>query len=89
MSLKFFFKFERCVILICSNPMKYYNKIFDIFLYEGVFSFLCSLLLFLLDDRYTDLVFKVSIISIIIAIGLWIAGNFFNLFTKEDQFEEN
>ena len=73
---------------IAANPMKYYNKIFDIFLYEGVFSFFCSFLLLLLDDKYTDLLFKVSIGSIIIAVVLWITGRFFNLFTKEDQFEE-
>jgi len=68
--------------------MKYYNKVFDIFLYQGVFILLFSFLLLLLDDRYTALSFKVSISSIIIAGILWITGRFFNLFIKEDQFEE-
>jgi len=68
--------------------MKYYNKVFDIFLYQGVFILLFSFLLLLLDDRYTALSFKVSISSFIIAGILWITGHFFNLFTKEDQFEE-
>ena len=74
---------------IAANPMKYYNKVFDIFLYQGAFIFLFSLLLLLLDDRYAAISFKVSICSMITAGLLWITGHFFNLFTKEDQFEEN
>ena len=73
----------------CSNPMKYYNKVFDIFLYEGVFIFLFSLLLFLLNDIYTEIFFKVSISSIITAGVLWITGHSFNLFVNEDDFEES
>jgi len=69
--------------------MKYYNKVFDIFLYEGVFIFLFSLLLLLLNDIYTEIFFKVSIYSIIIACVLWITGHLFNLFVKEDNFEES
>jgi len=69
--------------------MKYYNKVFDIFLYEGVFIFLFSLLLLLLDDIYTEVFFKVSISSVITAGLLWVTGHCFNLFTKEDQFQEN
>ena len=73
---------------IAANPMKYYNKVFDVFLYQGVFILLFSFLLLLLDDRYAALSFKVSISSIIIAGVLWFAGRFFKLFAKEDQFEE-
>ena len=69
--------------------MKYYNKVFDIFLYEGVFIFLFSLLLLLLNDIYTEIFFKVSISSIITAGVLWITGHLFNLFAKEDDFEES
>jgi hypothetical protein len=69
--------------------MKYYNKVFDIFLYEGVFIFLFSLLLLLLNDIYTEIFFKVSIISIITAGLLWITGHLFNLFAQEDNFEES
>lgn len=69
--------------------MKYYNKVFDIFLYEGVFIFLFSFLLLLLNDVYTDVLFKVSVSSIIIAGVLWVTGYLFNLFAKEDQFEES
>ena len=69
--------------------MKYYNKIFDIFLYEGVFIFLFSCLLLLLNDRYTELFFKVSITSIIIAAILGVTGYLFNLFAKEEQYEES
>jgi len=69
--------------------MKYYNKVFDIFLYEGVFIFLFSLLLLLLDDIYTEVFIKVSISSIITAGVLWITGHLFNLFAKEDKFEES
>jgi len=69
--------------------MKYYNKIFDIFLYEGVFIFLFSLLLLLLNDIYTEIFFKISISSIITAAVLWITGHSFNLFVREDNFEES
>ena len=69
--------------------MKYYNKVFDIFLFQGVFILLFSFLLLLLDDKYAALSFKVSMGSIITAAILWITGNSFKLFTKEDQFEEN
>jgi len=68
--------------------MKYYNKVFDIFLYEGVYIFLFSWLLFLINDRYTDLFFKVSISSIIIACVLGVFGRVFKLFAKEDNYEE-
>ena len=69
--------------------MKYYNKIFDVFLYEGIYIFLFSLLLLLLNDRYTDIFFKVSIISMITAGVLWVIGYSFNLFVAEDNFEES
>ena len=69
--------------------MKYYNKVFDIFLYEGVFIFLFSLLLLLLNDRYTEVFFKVSLSSIAIAGVLGVTGYWFNLFAKEDSYEES
>ncbi|HJS54149.1 MAG TPA: hypothetical protein VJ765_06375 [Chitinophagaceae bacterium] len=69
--------------------MKYFNKIFDIFLYEGVFIFLFSWVLLLLNDRYTDIFFSIGIISVIIAAVLGIVGYSFNLFTKEDNFQES
>ncbi|HET9745496.1 MAG TPA: hypothetical protein VFP97_07285 [Chitinophagaceae bacterium] len=69
--------------------MKYYNRVFDIFLYEGVYIFLFSWLLFILNDRYTDVFFKVSIGSLILAAVLGIFGRVFNLFIKEDDFEES
>ena len=69
--------------------MKYFNKVFDIFLYEGIFVFLFSLILLLLDDQYTNLFFSISIYSVIIAIVLGIIGYLFGLFKKEDLFEES
>ena len=69
--------------------MKYYNKVFDIFLYEGVYIFLFSWLLLLLNDRYTEVFFKVSISSIAIAAMLGMVGRLFNLFAKEDNFGES
>lgn len=69
--------------------MKYFNKVFDIFLYEGIFIFLFSLLLLLLNDEYTDLFFSISIISVSIAIVLGIIGYLFGLFQKEDLYEES
>lgn len=72
-----------------ANPMKLYNKIFDIFLYEGINIFLFSLLLFFLNDLYADIILKVSIGSIVIAGVLGLFGNIFNLFAKEDDYEES
>lgn len=69
--------------------MKYYNKVFDVFLYEGIFIFLFGWVLLLLNDAYTNLVFSIGITSVIIATVLGITGYFFNLFTKEDNFEES
>jgi hypothetical protein len=69
--------------------MKYFNKVFDIFLFEGIFVFLFSSILFLLDDPYTNLFFSVGIISVIIAIVLGISGHLFGLFEKEDLYEES
>ena len=68
--------------------MKYYNKVFDIFLYEGVYIFLFSWLLLLINDRYTEFFFKVSVSSIVIAGVLAVFGRLFNLFAKEDLYEE-
>jgi hypothetical protein len=68
--------------------MKYYNKAFDIFFYEGVYIFLFSWLLFLLNDRYTEIFFKVSIGSLAIAGILELIGRTFGLFVKEDNYEE-
>ena len=76
-------------IYYSADPMRYYNKIFDIFLYEGIFIFLFSLLLLLLDDRYTNVFFKISLGSIGIAAILGITGYLFNLFFEEDLFEES
>lgn len=69
--------------------MKYYNKVFDIFLYEGVFIFLFSLLLLLLNDRYTSIFFTISISSIAMAALLGVTGYLFNLFSNEDVYEES
>ena len=69
--------------------MKYYNKVFDIFLYEGVYIFLFSWPLLLLNDRYTEVFFKISISSLVMAGVLGITGYLFNLFVKEDLFEES
>jgi hypothetical protein len=69
--------------------MKYFNKIFDIFLYQGIFIFFFSSVLFLVNDRYTGLFFSIGITSIIIAVVLGITGHFFNLFTKESSYEES
>ena len=68
--------------------MKHFNTVFDIFLYEGIFIFFFSALLFLLNDRFSDILFTISIISVIIAAILGIVGHFFHLFQQEDQFEE-
>jgi len=68
--------------------MKYYNKIFDIFLYEGIYIFLFSWLLLLINDRYTELFFIISIGSIIVAGFLGFLGHTFKLFAKEDDYHE-
>jgi hypothetical protein len=64
--------------------MKHYNKVFDIFLYEGVFIFLFSWVLLLLNDRYTEIFFSIGIVSVIIAAVLGATGYAFGLFTDED-----
>ena len=69
--------------------MKYFNKMFDIFLYEGIFIFLFSLLLLLLNDQNTKLFFSIAITSVIIAIVLGIIGYLFGLFQNEDLYEES
>jgi len=69
--------------------MKYFNKIFDIFLFEGIFVLLFSSVLLLLDDRFANLFFSISIVSILIAAILGVTGYFLNLFKKETSFEES
>lgn len=69
--------------------MKNYNRVFDIFLYEGIFSLLFSSLLFILEDPYTVLLFTIAIISLIIAGILGIVGYSFQLFAKENLYEES
>ena len=69
--------------------MRYYNKVFDIFFYEGIYIFLFSWLLFLLNDRYTEIFFKVSISSLVIAGILAVIGRVFGLFIKEDNYTES
>lgn len=69
--------------------MKYYNRVFDIFLYEGAYLFLFSWLLLILDDTYTNVFFKVSIGSLVMAGVLNLVGRYFNLFADEDDYEES
>ena len=69
--------------------MKYFNKIFDIFLFEGIFVLLFSSILLLLDDRHASLFFTIAIVSILIAVILGATGYFFNLFKQENSFEES
>jgi hypothetical protein len=69
--------------------MKYFNTVFDIFLYEGVFLLFFSAVLTLLNDVLTDLFFTISISSVIIAGLLWIIGRSFHLFQEEDLYEES
>lgn len=69
--------------------MRYYNKVFDIFFYEGIYIFLFSWLLFLLDDRYTEIFFKISVGSLVIAGILGVVGRLFGLFVKEDDYIES
>lgn len=68
--------------------MKYYNKVFDIFLFQGTCTFLFSWLLVIINDRNSNLLFKISVGSLIIAGVLGLLGHVFNLFTKENNFEE-
>jgi hypothetical protein len=69
--------------------MKLYNKVFDIFLYQGICVFIFSWVLYLIDDRYADISFKLSIGSIVMAALLGAFGYIFNLFAKEDNYEES
>jgi multisubunit Na+/H+ antiporter MnhC subunit len=69
--------------------MKNFNRVFDIFLYEGIFSLLFSSLLFILEDPYTKLLFIIAIISLAIAAILGVIGYSFRLFSKEHLYEES
>lgn len=62
--------------------MKYYGKIFDLFLYQSVFVLFFGGLLSLLKDPISSTLFTLSLISAIIAFVMGITGLFFNLFVK-------
>lgn len=68
--------------------MRIYNRIYDIFLFEGIYIFLFSFLLLLINDRYTEIFFSISIGSIIMAGLLGFFGHAFKLFAKEDDYTE-
>jgi len=63
--------------------MKYFNNVFDIFLYQGIFTFLIGASLFVLNDPISDTLISLSIISAGIAIVLGCIGYYFRLFAKE------
>ena len=70
------------------STMKNYNTVFDLCLLETVLSFLFSAILYLLNDSYANILFYVSIISLVITLLLGITGYFLNLFKTEDPSEE-
>jgi len=65
--------------------MKYFNKIFDIFLYESICILFFGGVLFILNDPISPTLFLVSIISAGIAFFLGCIGRFFHLFTRDRE----
>jgi Na+/proline symporter len=64
--------------------MKYYNAIFDIFLFESLFAFLFGFILTHLDDPLAKTLLTVALVSFGIAILLGVVGKAFNLFKRID-----
>ncbi len=65
--------------------MKYYSKIFDLFLYQSLFIPFFGILLYILEDPIYLKLFTVASISAIIATVLGIAGIFLDLFVKSPK----
>lgn len=63
--------------------MKKLNLVFDLFLYESIFTFFFSLPLDFLNDPFSNVLFDISIVSFIITAVLGITGYSFSLFKKE------
>ena len=68
--------------------MKHFKNIFYFFLFEGIFMLLFTTALSFLDDVNTRMFFKIAIVSVIITIVLGAVGYLFDLFKKEDRYEE-
>ena len=65
--------------------MKYFNKVFDVFLYESICILFFGGLLSILNDPISSTLFLVSIISAGIAAVLGFLGRYFHLFTHETE----
>jgi predicted membrane channel-forming protein YqfA (hemolysin III family) len=63
--------------------MKYYNKVFDVFLYQSIFILLFGAFLHILNDPISPTLFLVAIVTAGIAVALGCIGYFFQLFKKE------
>ncbi len=66
--------------------MKKIVTVFDLFLYESIFTFFFSLPLGFLNDPVSDILFDISIVSFIISVVLGIAGNYLGFYKKEKAF---
>jgi hypothetical protein len=83
-----FIKQQCALFLNCCVPMKYFNTLFDIFLYEGIFIFFFGAVLYLLDDKHGDILLTIAFISGIVAAILGFTGKAFHLFKHKNDFEE-
>jgi hypothetical protein len=63
--------------------MKYFNSVFDAFLYESLCFLFFGSLLYVLNDPIAGLLFTLSVYLAGITILLGFAGRFFCLFTRE------
>jgi len=68
--------------------MKYFNFLFDILLYEGLFLSFFTFFLLLVNDPISEVFFRISFGSLLLAAIFWIVGKSFNLFQKEDRYQE-
>jgi hypothetical protein len=67
------------------RPMKLFNQVYDIFLYQGVFTFLLGASLFLMEDPFSDTLIFLSVISLGTALVLGCMGAFFRLFSQKQE----
>lgn len=65
--------------------MKYYSKIFDLFLYQSIFVPFFGILLYILEDPFHAKLFSFAIVSAIIATVMGITGVIMNLFVREPK----
>jgi formate-dependent nitrite reductase membrane component NrfD len=65
--------------------MKYFNKVFDVFLYESICILFFGGLLYILNDPISPSLFLISVVFAGIAAVLGFIGRFFHLFPHDHE----